>query len=97
MKSIPRTALYMLFSLALLGPAFAQHVQTDFDHRANFSQYKTYLWQVIKPANSLWDGELRTRSMPNCLPRLGSGQQRWRRGHGSDQDNTDSENASHVL
>jgi hypothetical protein len=59
MKSIPRTALYMLFSLALLGPAFAQHVQTDFDHRANFSQYKTYLWQVIKPANSLWDGELR--------------------------------------
>jgi hypothetical protein len=60
MKSIHRTpALYMLFSLALLGHAFAQHVQTDFDHQANFSQYKTYSWKEIKPANSLWDARIK--------------------------------------
>jgi len=60
MKSIRRTtALYMLFSLALLGPAFAQQVQTDFDHQANFSQYKTYSWQEIKPPNSLWDARIK--------------------------------------
>jgi hypothetical protein len=60
MKSIRRTtALYVLFSLALLGPAFAQQVQTDFDHQANFSQYKTYSWQEIKPPNSLWDARIK--------------------------------------
>jgi hypothetical protein len=54
-----RTATYTLFLLALLGSAFAQHVQTDFDHQANFSQYKTYSWQEIKPPNSLWDARIK--------------------------------------
>jgi hypothetical protein len=48
----------MLFPLALLGSAFAQQVQTDFDHQANFSQYKTYSWQEIKPPDSLWDSRI---------------------------------------
>jgi hypothetical protein len=43
----------------MLGAAFAQQVQTDFDHQANFSQYKTYSWQEIKPANSLWDARIK--------------------------------------
>jgi hypothetical protein len=43
----------------MLGVAFAQHVQTDFDHQANFSQYKTYSWQQIQPANSLWDARIK--------------------------------------
>jgi hypothetical protein len=38
---------------------FAQQVKTDFDHQANFSQYKTYSWQEIKPADSLWDARIR--------------------------------------
>ena len=38
---------------------FAQQVKTDFDHQANFSQYKTYSWQEIKPANSLWDARIK--------------------------------------
>ena len=71
MKPVHRTALSTVLFLVALGTALAQQVKTDFDHQANFSQYKTYLWQVIKPANSLWDGELRTRSMRNCLPRVG--------------------------
>jgi hypothetical protein len=54
-----RTASYTVVLLALLGSAFAQHVQTDFDHQANFSQYKTYSWQEIKPPNSLWDARIK--------------------------------------
>jgi hypothetical protein len=59
MTFIHRTATYTLFLLALLGSTFAQHVQTDFDHQANFSQYKTYSWQEIKPPNSLWDARIK--------------------------------------
>src|ERR1700738_2645093 len=59
MKPIRRTAVCTMFFLAMLGAAFAQHVQTDFDHQANFSQYKTYSWQEIKPANSLWDARIK--------------------------------------
>ena len=59
MKIVIRTALSTLFFLATLGAAFAQNVKTDFDHQANFSQYKTYSWQEIKPANSLWDARIK--------------------------------------
>jgi hypothetical protein len=59
MKVVHRAATYTLFSLAMLGAAFAQHVQTDFDRKANFTQYKTYSWQEIKPANSLWDARIK--------------------------------------
>jgi hypothetical protein len=59
MKPVLRTAVCTLFFLAALGAAFAQHVKTDFDHKANFSQYKTYSWQEIKPANSLWDARIK--------------------------------------
>src|SRR5712672_3630189 len=59
MKLLNRTGSYTLFFLCMLGAALAQHVQTDFDHHANFSQYKTYSWQEIKPANSLWDARIK--------------------------------------
>jgi hypothetical protein len=59
MKPMRHTAICTLFVMALLGSAFAQKVQTDFDHQANFSQYKTYSWQEIKPANSLWDARIK--------------------------------------
>jgi hypothetical protein len=45
--------------MALLGSAFAQHIQTDFDHQANFSQYKTYSWQEVKASNTLWDARIK--------------------------------------
>jgi hypothetical protein len=54
-----RTIICTLFFLAILGTAFAQQVETDFDHEANFSQYKTYSWEEIKPANSLWDARIK--------------------------------------
>src|SRR5438270_11098325 len=60
MKPIGRTAVCIVLFLAALGTAFAQQVKTDFDHQANFSQYKTYSWQDIKPANSLWDARIKS-------------------------------------
>lgn len=56
---VRRTAVCTLFFLVLLGAAFAQHVQTDFNHQTNFSQYKTYSWQEIKAANSIWDARIK--------------------------------------
>ena len=59
MNQVRRTAICTLFTLAVVGSAFAQHVKTDFDHQAKFDQYKTYSWQEIKPANSLWDDRIK--------------------------------------
>jgi hypothetical protein len=58
MKPIVRTAVSTVLFLVALGTALAQQVKTDFDHQANFSQYKTYSWQEIKPADSLWDARI---------------------------------------
>ena len=35
--------------------AFAIKVKTDYDHGANFGNYKTYSWTSVKTANSIWD------------------------------------------
>ena len=58
MKAV-RTTICFALLLTMLGAAFAQHVQTDFDHHANFSQYKTYSWQEIKDRNPLWDSRIK--------------------------------------
>jgi hypothetical protein len=60
MKPIRRAATCAVLFLVSLGTVLAQQVKTDFDHQANFSQYKTYTWQTIKPANSLWDARIRS-------------------------------------
>jgi hypothetical protein len=59
MKPIGRIAVCTALVMVALGTALAQQVKTDFDHHANFSQYKTYSWQEIKPANSLWDARIK--------------------------------------
>src|SRR5258705_10917530 len=59
MKSVIRRTVFAAFFLVMVGAAFAQQVKTDFDHQANFSQYKTYSWQEIKPENSLWDSRIK--------------------------------------
>ena len=40
----------LLFATA----SFAQQVKTDYDHNAEFSQYKTYSWEKIQTSNALW-------------------------------------------
>jgi hypothetical protein len=59
MKPIGRITICIVLILVALGTALAQQVKTDFDHHANFSQNKTYSWQEIKPANSLWDARIK--------------------------------------
>lgn len=59
MKLLSRITIYGALSMALLGSALGQNIQTDFDHHADFSQYKTYSWQVIKVADPLWDTRIK--------------------------------------
>jgi hypothetical protein len=59
MKALSRITIYGVFVTTLMGYALGQHIQTDFDHRANFSRYKTYSWQEIKASNSLWDARIK--------------------------------------
>jgi hypothetical protein len=63
MKALSRITIYgaflMAFLMALLGSALGQKVQTDFDHQANFSQYKTFSWAAIQAADSLWDNRIK--------------------------------------
>jgi hypothetical protein len=33
---------------------FAVHIVTDYDHSANFSQYKTYSWLKVQAGDFLW-------------------------------------------
>lgn len=58
MKTVRHTAVCSLFSVVMLGAAFAQHVETDFDHQAKFSQYKTYsgrksVYERLRPRPTL--------------------------------------------
>jgi Domain of unknown function (DUF4136) len=40
-------------TLVLASASFAQHVKTDYDHSANFGQYKTYSWEKVQTKNPL--------------------------------------------
>ena len=49
-KSIfPSIAMFVVFTAA----SFAQQVKTDYDHSANFSQYKTYSWAKVQSKDPL--------------------------------------------
>src|ERR1700733_6990231 len=60
MKFLYRSPATAALAVATLTPAFGQRVQTDFDHKKDFSQYKTYSWEEIKPANSLCDARIKS-------------------------------------
>src|SRR5437660_8720142 len=59
MKRLRFITVCAAVSLAAATAGFAQHVQTDFDHQANFGQYRTYSRQEIKPGASLWDSRIK--------------------------------------
>jgi Domain of unknown function (DUF4136) len=42
-------AMFVVFTAA----SFGQQVKTDYDHSANFSQYKTYSWEKVQTKDSL--------------------------------------------
>lgn len=39
--------------------AFAIDIKTDFDHHANFSQYKTYSWAKVDTPDPLWNDRVK--------------------------------------
>ena len=45
------TSLGLMLLLACV--SFAQHVKTDYDHSANFGQYKTYTWEKVQTKDPL--------------------------------------------
>jgi hypothetical protein len=48
-KVLVSIATFFVFIVA----SFAQQVKTDFDHSANFGQYKTYSWEKVQTKDPL--------------------------------------------
>jgi len=53
MKFLSRIAASIGLTVALASVSFAQHVKTDYDHSANFGQYKTYSWEKVQTKDQL--------------------------------------------
>jgi hypothetical protein len=53
MKFFSKIATTVGLTLALATVSFAQHVKTDYDHSANFGQYKTYSWEKVQTKDPL--------------------------------------------
>src|ERR1700694_3963130 len=53
MKNLSKIAASIGLSLVLAGALLAQSVKTDYDHNANFSQYKTYSWEKVQTKDPL--------------------------------------------
>src|SRR5712671_5160398 len=53
MKFISKIATAVGLALVLATVSFAQHVKTDYDHNANFGQYKTYSWEKVQTQDPL--------------------------------------------
>src|SRR5438552_8427428 len=53
MKFLPKIAASVGLTLALATVSFAQQVKADYDHNANFGQYKTYSWEKVQSKDPL--------------------------------------------
>ena len=53
MKVQNRILFSIAMSFALTVASFAQQVKTDYDHNANFGQYKTYSWEKVQTQDPL--------------------------------------------
>lgn len=47
---LPAVGAALLFA----APSFAQQVKTDYDHKVEFGQYKTYSWEKVQTQDPLW-------------------------------------------
>jgi uncharacterized protein DUF4136 len=50
-----RTCWALIVATVLLTATAGATIITDYDHHANFSNYKTYSWGRVETANSIWD------------------------------------------
>jgi hypothetical protein len=53
MKYLSKMATSVGLTLVLASALLAQHVKTDYDHSANFGQYKTYSWEKVQTKDPL--------------------------------------------
>jgi hypothetical protein len=53
MKFQSKIATSVGLMLLLASVSFAQHVKSDYDHSANFGQYKTYSWEKVQTKDQL--------------------------------------------
>src|SRR5258708_16905011 len=53
MKFLSKIAASIGLTLVFTAASFAQHVKTDYDHSANFGQYKTYSWEKVQTKDPL--------------------------------------------
>src|SRR6266852_3207322 len=56
-----KTYFLFLFGLLLFSSlrVFGAQTSTDYDHTANFSQYKTYSWLKVQAGDSLWEDRIK--------------------------------------
>ena len=54
MKVQNRTFVSIAMFFVFISVSFAQQVTTDYDHNANFGQYKTYSWEKVQTQDPLW-------------------------------------------
>jgi len=59
MKVQTRFLLSAAVLLVLTSAAFSREIKVDYDHHANFSQYKTYSWGKVETQNPLWDDRIK--------------------------------------
>ena len=59
MKVQTRFLLSAAVLLVLTSAAFSREIKVDYDHHANFSQYKTYSWGKVETQNPLWDDRVK--------------------------------------
>ena len=55
MKNQIRFPISVAIVLVLVAVAFAQQIKVDYDHHADFSQFKTYSWAKVETPDTLWD------------------------------------------
>jgi hypothetical protein len=53
MKVQNRTFVSIAMFFVFISVSFAQQVTTDYDHNANFGQYKTYSWEKVQTQDPL--------------------------------------------
>jgi hypothetical protein len=60
MKSIKCSLMLLTLFLAATMPVSSQIVRTDWDHHANFTEYRSYSWGKVVTFNSLWDDRVKS-------------------------------------
>jgi len=53
MKKQHMKSLLIVLFFALTAASFAEQVKTDYDHNANFAQYRTYSWEKVQTRDPL--------------------------------------------